>query len=431
YATDGTRNVRGAGSDNVEDSFFGTANGFPVLPGMFIHVRHAYDFEKSGNEGYDGGVMEYSTNNGTTWNDAAPYVTANGYNGKIASASNPLNGRAAFTGFSNGYTSTRFNLAGLVGQTVKVRFRLATNDNGDSDPNPYWNGWMIDEPTVYTCTGNGTRSAPYATLINGISIEQGSGPVTTTVATVSDAEQVADSLTIAVSGAPAGLAVSLDNVNGMVQAAVECACSVPVGTYPITLTVKNSDNQTDTTVFEVQVTPAGQAVEDPSFEIGHGPWEATSTTWGDGDIPICNTTACLGAPRTGQGWARFGSPANNVDDSALTQTLSLPAGDATLEFYLNIYAHSGGGTSDYLKIMIDGEEVFRATDADTAYNAGYVKVTVDLEDLTAGEHTLTLQSHNTSRPAPVRFSVDDLTIIAADNVCADVDFKVYMPFVTR
>jgi bacillolysin len=427
YATDGIKNVQATGGNAVENSFFGTTVGFPVIPGMFVHVRHAYDFEAAGSDRYDGGVIEYSTNNGVSWSDAAPFVTANGYNGVIGSDTNPLNGRAAFTGVSNGYTSTRFNLGGLVGQTVKIRFRLGTDNGGAAK------GWYIDEPTIYTCGGTGQRSAPYATVLGGITLEQGSGPVTATVATVSDAEQVADSLAIAASGAPAGLDISLDNTNGMVRAAVECACSVPVGTYPITLTVTNNDNLTGAKVFLVEVTPAGQVVEDPSFEVGAPIWEVTSTTWTGLDIPICSTSACSGVPRTGSGWARFGSRVNLVDDSAITQTLNLPAGNATLEFYLNIYAHSGGGTSDYLRVLFDGVEVFRATDADTAYNGGYVRVTLPLANLTAGEHVLSLRSHNTARPSIVRFSVDDLTVIAADNICTAVEeaFKVYLPIIRR
>ena len=42
---------------------------------------------------YDGGVLEYSTNNGTKWVDARPLFVNNGYKGAISNFfDNPLGG---------------------------------------------------------------------------------------------------------------------------------------------------------------------------------------------------------------------------------------------------------------------------------------------------------------------------------------------------
>ena len=104
---------------------------------------HAYDFES----GYDGGVLEYSTNNGASWGDAGGFIDGGqAYNSTLSSTSlNPIGGRAAFSAVSYGYTSTRLNLASLAGQSVRFRFRLGT------DVSVYHGGWVVDNVRVYSC----------------------------------------------------------------------------------------------------------------------------------------------------------------------------------------------------------------------------------------------------------------------------------------
>ena len=40
----------------------------------------------------------------------------------------PWAARTAFTGFSNGYMTTRYDLSSLHGNTVRIRFRLGVDD---------------------------------------------------------------------------------------------------------------------------------------------------------------------------------------------------------------------------------------------------------------------------------------------------------------
>ncbi len=104
--------------------------------------HHAYALET----GYDGGVIELSTNNGSSWFDAGPYIDGNNYDSALSSAfSNPLGGRSAFTGISHGYISTRLNLASLAGQNVLLRFRLGLDSSG------YSLGWFVDDVQLYEC----------------------------------------------------------------------------------------------------------------------------------------------------------------------------------------------------------------------------------------------------------------------------------------
>ncbi len=111
----------------------------------FLHFKHAFDFES----GWDGGVLEYSLDGGSTWTDATSLITAGKrYNDVLPSAvfGNPLAGRAAFSGSSHGYVSTRVNLGSMKGKTVQFRWRVGT-DNGIAG----LLGWFLDDVGVYSC----------------------------------------------------------------------------------------------------------------------------------------------------------------------------------------------------------------------------------------------------------------------------------------
>ncbi len=86
---------------------------------------------------YDGGVLEYSTNGGTTWSDATslfynnpPTVTMD--------ASTTLSGRKAFSGGTAGFKQSILNLASLGTASVSFRFRMETDDGTGGD------GWYVD-----------------------------------------------------------------------------------------------------------------------------------------------------------------------------------------------------------------------------------------------------------------------------------------------
>lgn len=146
YATSGKTNFWGDNDQVRTDSWIRMSQSItiPTTPTVvYMHFRHAYDFEPPN---YDGGVVEYSLDNGATWLDAGSLVDTNGYNGTIASAySNPLAGRRAFCGRSNGYISTRLNLTSLKGSSISFRFRIAT----DSSVGGY--GWFVDDIRIYAC----------------------------------------------------------------------------------------------------------------------------------------------------------------------------------------------------------------------------------------------------------------------------------------
>ena len=128
---------------------------FTVPNNAYLHFAHAFGFESFGDPYYfDGGVLEYSTNAGSTWLDAGSLIDFNGYKGTIYNDwNNPLRGRPAFVGSSHGYISTRLNLASLAGQTVTFRWRMGLDDVVSA-----W-GWWVDNVKVYTCAENPPAAA--------------------------------------------------------------------------------------------------------------------------------------------------------------------------------------------------------------------------------------------------------------------------------
>jgi subtilisin-like proprotein convertase family protein len=160
--------------------------------------------------------------------------------------------------------------------------------------------------------------------------------------------------------------------------------------------------RTATTGTPVTATPTSCVVQnvivDGSFEGGspNAAWDEGSTNFG---TPLCDAASCgtgggTAGPRTGAWWAWFGG-IQAVEDAFVSQSVNIPTGaQATLQFYLWIGAHSGGGTADYVRVLVGGTEVFRATDADTQYDAGYTLVTVNVSAQAGGQRIVRIESHN-------------------------------------
>ena len=143
WAKSGTHSLFVDDYPAMADSSAAFAASITLPSGAYLRFDHGYAFEPS----YDGGVVEYSVNGGTTWLDAASLFTEGGYNGTISTGfGNPLAGRAAFTGLSYGYVSSRLNLGSFAGQNVRFRFRMGS----DSSVGAF--GWTVDNVRVYTCT---------------------------------------------------------------------------------------------------------------------------------------------------------------------------------------------------------------------------------------------------------------------------------------
>ncbi|MFN7950083.1 MAG: M4 family metallopeptidase, partial [bacterium] len=146
FATSGTNNLWGSDPKTLSDSIVtmvGTVH-LPVIARM--QFNHSFGFESY----LDGGVVEFSTDGGSTWFDAMQFYTLGAnYNGTIPTEfGNPLanpNPRNAFVKESWGYTATQLDLGALANSDVKFRFRIGSDSSvGDV-------GWFIDDLRIYQC----------------------------------------------------------------------------------------------------------------------------------------------------------------------------------------------------------------------------------------------------------------------------------------
>jgi extracellular elastinolytic metalloproteinase len=90
--------------------------------------------------GYDGGLVEISTDGGFAWQDLGAYMTMNRYNSSLDPSTTGVANRAAFTGSSGGvFIQTVITLTGFAGTTARIRFRF-TSDVIDGGA-----GWWVDD----------------------------------------------------------------------------------------------------------------------------------------------------------------------------------------------------------------------------------------------------------------------------------------------
>jgi bacillolysin len=130
--------------------------------GTYVRYRTAWDFDSSpASQGdpvihnFDGGVVEYSVDAGSSWHNARVLFVNNGYNGVISNTDdlwvhgyrdpNPLKGRRGFVRDSHGWTASRLDLSSLHGKRVLLRWRIGADDSVGGI------GWFVDNVQSYSC----------------------------------------------------------------------------------------------------------------------------------------------------------------------------------------------------------------------------------------------------------------------------------------
>ena len=114
-----------------------------------LSFRQSYNLESgAGTDGFDGGVLEIriGTNAYADILAAGGSFVSGGYTSIIDTHwNNPLMGRHAWSGNSQGYVTTLVNLpAAAAGQSIQLRWRLAT-DAGNAYP---VTGWFVDSINI-------------------------------------------------------------------------------------------------------------------------------------------------------------------------------------------------------------------------------------------------------------------------------------------
>ncbi|MFQ5447599.1 MAG: M36 family metallopeptidase, partial [Saprospiraceae bacterium] len=119
------------------EQYLYTANEVLLNATSQLTFWHNYDTETN----WDGGRVHISTDNGTTWTDLGPDMTANGYNGEVDNS-----GIQAFSGNSGGYLQTTVDLSSYAGNFAIFRFWL------HSDISVGGVGWYIDDVAITQLT---------------------------------------------------------------------------------------------------------------------------------------------------------------------------------------------------------------------------------------------------------------------------------------
>jgi hypothetical protein len=115
--------------------------------------RHNFNLEASDvdpNVGFDGGVLEMSTDSGNTFQDILAVggtFVIGGYNRTISTdRDSPIGGRQAWSGNSGGFMTTVVNVPAFQGPaSTKFRWRMASDNSGSGE------GWRVDTVSISWC----------------------------------------------------------------------------------------------------------------------------------------------------------------------------------------------------------------------------------------------------------------------------------------
>jgi len=123
----------------------------PPAP-LSLTFRHNFSLEASGedpNLGFDGAVLELSTDGGNTFQDilgVGGTFVIGGYNRTIsADRGSPIAGRRAWSGNSDGFITTVVNLPLFLPVNSRLRWRMASDMTGSDE------GWRVDTVDITGC----------------------------------------------------------------------------------------------------------------------------------------------------------------------------------------------------------------------------------------------------------------------------------------
>jgi serine protease AprX len=144
-----------------------------------LTFRHNFNLDASNpnpNLGFDGGVLELSTDGGNTFQDivaAGGNFVLGGYNRTISSdRGSPIAGRQAWSGNSEGFITTIVNMP--VFQTeCRLRWRMASDNSSSAE------GWRVDTVNIARCHGIPCTPTPTATATPTVTVS----PTATATAT--------------------------------------------------------------------------------------------------------------------------------------------------------------------------------------------------------------------------------------------------------
>lgn len=294
----------------------------------YLHFRHAFEFEQgaSGTRTYDGGFVEYSTDDGKTWFDAGHLMDAGQrYNGTLdPDQGNPNPGHEAFVRVSHGYVSTRLNLSDLVGRHVRFRWRVST------DPTVGTLGWVLDDVRLYVCkieliadAGPGGKVTEGELVTLDGSRSQGDQATYTWVQVLGPSVQLSDPS----SPTPSFTVPSEDGVLR----------------FQITVVDRFGESKTDTVTLEINLKPRAEAGPDRTVQA-RAPVRLDGTGSFDPE----------GDPITYQWRQVSGTGVALQGADTATPSFQAPNKNDTLVFELTVTDDSGASSTDTVSIRVEG-----------------------------------------------------------------------------
>jgi MYXO-CTERM domain-containing protein len=378
-----------------------------------LSFAHQFLFEFDASANYDGGVLELTTDGGTTWRDVADLGVDPGYTGVISGGSgsaNPLLGRDAFTGLIPTGTFVPVTLdfgAQLAGQDVQFRFRIGA----DQGVGQY--GWDVDDITV-----TGTDNTPFTTLVPedgtcqvppvvdaGPARNVESGAAVALAGTATDEND--DELTYAWTQV-SGTAVTLTGADTLTPSFT--APTVTVDTplvFELTVSdgFQSASDQVTITVLRTNAAPVVSAGDDLTVD----PAAAVTVTGTATDADDATETLTYA-------WTQQSGPAvtlTGADTATVTFTAPSTAADSDVVLVLTATDPRGASGSDTVTIHVrrtNAAPVVVVGDDQTVEAAAAVTVTGSATDADDATETLTYAWTQESGPAVTLTGADTTTV---------------------
>ena len=268
------------------------------------------EIEDGGAGCYDGGILEVTTDGGTTWTQITAGLLTDPYDGPVDSRfNNPIAGQDAWCGDPQPWLNSIIDIDPYAGQTAQFRLRLAT-DASVSHP-----GWNMDDVKVQSCQPSavpaivmtktvGTTNAcgtssdivvdPGTTVYYCYTV-QNSGDVTMTVHDLVD-DQLGTLLTgynydLAPGASTSHIVSTTVGMNGVINTAVWTASTpgVPAVSYTDTATVTVQINPAVVLTKTVGTDVNSCGTEDPLYLLSGGGMAVycyTVTNTGNVTLPL-------------------------------------------------------------------------------------------------------------------------------------------------
>lgn len=248
----------GPSSQSLQNLVSPTINIPAGASGLQFSFWQNYSFQSN----RDGGVLEFSTDDGATWFDVtatgsgAAFVTGT-YPSTISSTSSPINGRKAWSGNASAtWSQVVLNLtdtAKYAGKAFRARWRLATNTGTAST------GWYIDDVLLTGAVAPVNAAPSIATAASATPTTVTAASAQLSVLGADDAGEAALTYTWSAIGGSFERPVSFSE-NGTNAAKNTTANVLIAGDYTFDVTVRDAQGLTATSSVDVTVTQTATSV---------------------------------------------------------------------------------------------------------------------------------------------------------------------------